>query len=44
MEYVKSAIKKNGKEEDIKTILTKEQYLDNCYEVGGKMKGADNIE
>lgn len=23
-------------EEDIKTILTREQYLDNCYKVGGE--------
>ena len=23
-------------EEDIKTILTKEQYMDNCYKVGGE--------
>lgn len=36
MEYVKSAIKKNGKEKDIEAILTREQYLDNCYEVGGE--------
>lgn len=33
MEYVKSAIKKNGKEKDIEVILTREQYLHNCYKV-----------
>lgn len=38
MEYVKSAIKKNGKEKDIEAILTREQYLDNCYKVGGEVE------
>lgn len=34
MEYVKSAIKKNGKEKDIEVILKKEQYMANCYKEG----------
>ena len=31
-----SSIRSNFSEEDIKTILTKEQYLANCYKVGGE--------
>ena len=31
-----SSIRSNFSEEDIKTILTKEQYMANCYKVGGK--------
>lgn len=30
-----SSIRSNFSEEDIKIILTKEQYLANCYKVGG---------
>lgn len=31
-----SSIRSNFSEEDIKTILTKEQYMANCYKVGGE--------
>lgn len=31
-----SSIRSNFSEEDIKTILTKEQYIANCYKVGGE--------
>lgn len=31
-----SSIKSNFSEEDIKTILTKESYMANCYKVGGE--------
>lgn len=31
-----SSIRSNFSEEDIKTILTKEQYLANCYKVRGE--------
>lgn len=31
-----SSIKSNFYEEDIKTILTKESYMANCYKVGGE--------
>lgn len=31
-----SSIRSNFSEEDIKTILTKESYLANCYKVGGE--------
>ncbi len=31
-----SSIRSNFSEEDIKTILTKERYMANCYKVGGK--------
>ena len=31
-----SSIKSNFSEEDIKTILTKESYIANCYKVGGE--------
>ncbi len=31
-----SSIRSNFSEEDIKTILTKEQYMANCYKVEGK--------
>ena len=31
-----SSIKSNFSEEDIKTILTKERYMANCYKVGGE--------
>lgn len=31
-----SSIKSNFSEEDIKTILTKEIYMANCYKVGGE--------
>lgn len=30
-----SSIRSNFSEEDIKTILTKESYMANCYKVGG---------
>lgn len=31
-----SSIRSNFSEEDIKTILTKESYMANCYKVGGE--------
>jgi hypothetical protein len=31
-----SGIRSNFSEEDIKTILTKESYMANCYKVGGE--------
>lgn len=31
-----SSIRSNFSEEDIKTILTKENYMANCYKVGGE--------
>ena len=31
-----SSIRSNFSEEDIKTILTKESYMANCYKVGGR--------
>ena len=31
-----SSTKSNFSEEDIKTILTKESYMANCYKVGGE--------
>lgn len=31
-----SSIRSNLSEEDIKTILTKESYMANCYKVGGE--------
>ena len=31
-----SSIKSNFNEEDIKTVLTKEQYMANCYKAGGE--------
>ena len=31
-----SSIRSNFSEEDIKTILTKEIYMANCYKVGGE--------
>ena len=31
-----SLLNRSIREEDIKTILTKEQYMANCYKVGGK--------
>ena len=37
-----SSIKSNFSEEDIKTILTKESYMANCYKVGGEEYEASN--
>lgn len=37
-----SSIRSNFSEEDIKTILTKESYLANCYKVGGGENEASN--
>ena len=34
-----SSIRSNFSEEDIKTILTKESYMANCYKVGGEENG-----
>ena len=31
-----SSIRSNFSEEDIKTILTKESYMANCYKIGGE--------
>ena len=31
-----SLLNRSIREEDIKTILTKESYMDNCYKVGGE--------
>ncbi len=31
-----SSIRSNFSEEDIKTIITKESYMANCYKVGGE--------
>mgnify|MGYP004559524491 CR=1 FL=1 len=31
-----SLLNRSIREEDIQTILTKEQYMANCYEIGGK--------
>lgn len=37
-----SSIRSNFSEEDIKTILTKEQYMANCYKVGGEEDETSN--
>ena len=37
-----SSIRSNFSEEDIKTILTKEIYMANCYKVGGEKDEASN--
>lgn len=37
-----SLLNRSIKEEDIKTILTKEQYMANCYKVGGEEDETSN--
>ena len=37
-----SSIRSNFSEEDIKTILTKESYMANCYKVGGEDEASND--